>query len=275
MITDRPRISCSTASMYHLPLPMVLRIIQDAGYDGAELVVTPIMLLQQRGITQRNVLRVGLPILSIHPPLLRFPRWPRSQLGGMVYVVAAARDFGAELVVIHAPKSYSLTTPRAQQYIAAIDIVRELAASNNITIGLETTQKPIDHPPRLFDDMTAFLEFTDAHALGVTFDTCHAAANQDDIVAMVERIGQRLGNVHFSDCTKVGDARPHTHRFPGSGNTSDLMAGVAALQRSQYRGMITLEISPTELLLLSPRQLVKQLSAAREYVVQALADGQV
>jgi len=276
MAHPRPRISCSTGTFYHLPLERSLALIRDAGYDGAEFAVSPESLARTTTAIERIVRRVGLPILSYHPPLYPFPGWPRNQKAGMLAVVEGARALGAEVAVIHAPKGYSLTTPRALQYVAGITAAREQAALYDVVIGFETTQCAHDgKPAMLFDDLTLFLDFARQHDLSVTFDTAHAGANGDDLVAVLERIGPRLRNIHLSDCrmetSRDGRPQPKTHLIPGDGNTGDIPAFLAALGSSGYGGLITLEVSPFALGLWPPATLSQRLIAMREYVEQRLA----
>ena len=273
--TNRPRISCSTGSLYHLPLATALAVIRDAGYDGVEMVASPETIMRGLPAVQRIVARAGLPALSFHPPLYPFPGWPRTQLGGMLSVVAGAQALDCAVGVIHAPKGFSLATPRARQYVAGIDIARQLAAQHGIAIGFETTQRPHDgRRAMLFDDLDVFLTFADEHDLGVTLDTSHAGANGDSLLAVLAQIGPRLRNVHLSDCrVDAAQRQPSTHRMPGDGNTVDLAAFIRALGQADYDGLITLEVAPPLLGLWPPAQIARRLAEARAFVTTALDAG--
>lgn len=271
MPEPRPRISCSTGSLYHLPLALALRIIRDAGFDGCEFVISPESLARGMAAMGRVVARAGLPTLSVHPPLYPFPGWPRDQRAAILAVVEGAQQLGGAVGVIHAPKSRSLLTPRARQYIAALDEAQALAERAGVVIGLETTQRPRSKQPLLFDDLRYFLAFTDTHDLSVTLDTCHAGANGDDLLVVLDQIGPRLRNIHYSD-VRIGDPhnKPATHQFPGTGNRVDLAVFTNALSRGGYGGLITLEIAPTVVGLWPPKRLVRRLTAAREFISRAL-----
>jgi sugar phosphate isomerase/epimerase len=270
-LINRPCISCSTGTLYHLPAATAFGIIRDAGFDGAEYVAGPESLIRGWAAIGRVAERSGLPVLSFHPPLYPFPGWPRDQKKGMLQVIEGAHALGGSLGVIHAPKGYSLSTPRAQQYVDGIDRAREKAVQHGITIGLETTQRPVKKRPMIFDDLDFFLHFTNEHDLNVTLDTSHAAANNDDLLDVLKQIGHRLQNIHFSDCRfSTKETKPQTHLVPGKGNSVDLVAFTQALMQANYTGLITLEISPTQFSLWSPRKLVKELATAREFVISAL-----
>lgn len=270
----RPRISCSTGSLYHLPLAVALRLIRDAGFDGAEVVGSLETLARGKAAMARIVARAGIPALSFHPPLYPFPGWPLTQAGRAEATMEHARALGSALAVIHAPKSWSMATPRALEYIAAIDAAQTFGAAHGIVIGLETTQKPWDgRPPMLFDDLSYFMRFVAAHDLAVTFDTSHAAANGDDLPIVLGQIGARLRNIHFSDCGPViPGQRPKTHLRPGMGTAVDLAAFTRDLTRTGYTGLITLEISPLELRPWSLPAISRRLAQARAFVAAALAD---
>ena len=268
-----PRISCSTASLYHLPLATTVGLLRDAGFDGVELVASPETLARGMRTTQRILQRAGMPALSFHPPLLPFPGWPRDQFWRGLTTAHHARDLGCEVAVIHAPKSHSLATPRAQQYIAAIDAAHRTATEHDFVIGLETTQRPWDgKPPLLFDDLTYFLGFADEHHLSVTFDTCHAAASGNDLLADLDHIGPRLRNIHFSDCLTLGPGKkPKTHVSPGQGNTVNLAAFVRALATHRYTGLITCELSLFELHDWSLNKITQKLATSRAFIAEAWA----
>lgn len=273
MAEQRARLSCSTASFYELPLASAVGIIRDAGFDGVELVAGPESLARGLAATRRVLERAGMPALSFHPPLYPTPGWPRSQLGRGRAAAESVRELGCEVMVIHAPKSRTLATPRARQYIAAIEDARDLGKAHGFVVGLETTQRPTDgRPPMLFDDLAFFLRFADEHNLSVTLDTCHAAASGDDLPAVLAQIGPRLRNIHFSDCrTRPDHKKPATHLRPGTGNTVDLAAFVRALGHSGYTGLITCEVSPLELFAWSRRAMVRKLAATHDFIAKALA----
>jgi sugar phosphate isomerase/epimerase len=223
--------------------------------------------------TRRVLERTGMPALSFHPPLYPMPGWPRSQSARSALTAASARALGCEVTVFHAPKSRSMSTPRAQQYTAAIDAARDLGAANGFVVGLETTQRPADgRPPLLFDTLEYFLMYADDHGLSVTLDTCHAAAHGDDLIAVLDQIGPRLRNIHFSDCARRPHrAKPRTHLFPGTGDTVDLAAFVQALGQRGYTGLITCEVSPFALWSWSRRTIERRLAALHDFIATALA----
>ncbi len=267
----RPRVSCSTATSYHLPLAIALRMIRDAGCDGAEVVLGPETIFRGMSALAQTTAHVGLPILSVHPPLYRFPGWPRDYREAMRQVVDATGRLGAEVAVIHAPKSRTLASPRARRYVAALDAACALAQGQGNVIGLETTQRPLSgKPPMLFDDLPFFLDFVDQHSLAVTLDTSHAGANGEELAATLAAIGPRLRNIHFSDVTVLDTLRkPQTHRMPGSGNRVDLANFVQRLAQAGYQGVFTLELAPGEVGLWPPRTIIRRLRQARDFIVDA------
>jgi sugar phosphate isomerase/epimerase len=268
MPTAALRVSCSTACLYHLPLRMALRLIRAAGFDNVEMVASVESLARGFAATRRMIQAAGLRALSYHPPLVRVPNWPRDQFRMGMAIAEGAQALGCEVAVIHAPQSTTLETPRGRQYIAALHAARRMGEDAGFAIGLETTERPHQGKPlKLFDDLEYLLRFTDDLGLGVTLDTTHAAANGDDLATVTSAIGPRLRNIHFSDCRAVApDRRPLRHLIPGQGNTVDLAAFVRDLSACGYSGIITCEISPLALHPFSPRRIVQDLTAAREFI---------
>jgi sugar phosphate isomerase/epimerase len=271
---EMPHISCSTGTFYHLPLTTTLALIRDAGYTGAEFVVSPESLIRGMSYIERVTSQSRLPILTVHPPLFRFPGWPRSRLGAMVSVVSHARELGAKIGVIHAPKGYSLESTRVRQYCHALTVAQKLGKQHDIEIGLETTQRPIRKRPMILDDLERFLQFADTYQISVTLDTCHAAANRDNLVSVLNLIGSRLRNIHLSDAAFIpGRRKPKTHLLPGTGNLADLHLFIKTLAQTRYAGVITLELSPFVVGLWPPSTILSHLNSAREFVVEAWQSG--
>lgn len=272
------RINCSTGTLYHLPLATALGIIRDAGFDGAELVASPETMLRGLQFAGRVAHQAQVPICTYHPPLSRIPGWPNEHIDRILAVMRDAYEVGAHIGVIHAPKTYTMTTTRGQAYTQGIILARRFQDYYGVQISLETTQRPWKPQirPRLFDDMGYFLRFTQEYDLGVTFDTSHSGANGDDISVILHNIGNRLCNIHVSDCRiDTQNDKPFTHLFPGNGNTVDFDALTTTLIRTSYQGVVTLEISPFEAGFLPINTLVRRLSEARTFLTHMLQKKQL
>ena len=65
------QISLSTACLYIYPLRKIFEIAQRVGFDGVELVISPEVEWRGGEYIRRLSDEYALPILSVHPPLLR------------------------------------------------------------------------------------------------------------------------------------------------------------------------------------------------------------
>jgi sugar phosphate isomerase/epimerase len=260
------RISFSTGIYYHLPLAYSLSLARDLGFDGVEWVVHPGYLFGGLEPVRQAFQASGVRPLSIHPPFYPFPGWPRRSSRITARLGALARHLHAGVFVVHAPLVSHLQTPRAEDYAAAIDLGR-LAGGSRVTPTIESSQY---HGRRqtYFDSLKHLLDFCDAHDCGITFDTCHAGANGQDLLACYETVKPLLRNVHLSDVRWVR-GRPHTHVLPGEG-ALPLAAFLAALARDGYAGLVTLESHPSRTGMHSRRAAARRLGEALAFVRRAI-----
>jgi sugar phosphate isomerase/epimerase len=256
------RISFSTGIYYHLPLSYSLGLAHDLGFDGVEWVIHPGYLLGGLEPVREALQALDVPALSIHPPFYPFPGWPRRSSRITARLGALARQVGAEIFVVHAPLVPHLQSQRAQGYAAAMDL-GGLAGGSRVTPTIESGQY---HGRRqtYFDDLRHLADFCEAHGCGITFDTCHAGANGQDLLACYEAIKPLLRNIHLSDVRWAG-ARPHTHALPGEG-TLPLAAFLRALARDGYPGLVTLESHPLRTGMQSRRAAVRRLGKALAFI---------
>ncbi|HLJ80129.1 MAG TPA: sugar phosphate isomerase/epimerase, partial [Ktedonobacterales bacterium] len=138
-----------------------------------------------------------------------------------------------------------------------------------IEITLESSQYNLRTHRYLLDDLRALVEFAQQRGCAVTFDTCHAGANGEDLLECYEIVRPALRNVHLSDVAWRG-GKPITHRLPGEG-TLPLAAFLGLLARDGYDGLITLEIHPREAGFWSRARSVRRLKKALAFVRGAIA----
>ncbi len=141
-------------------------------------------------------------MLSVHPPFallskVPFVPWPRKIVRSFPRVTSLAAALGAELVVSHTVFLYSVDSQRGQRFLEALRLGR--AAGNGIAIAIESNQYSKRTRRYLLDDLPTLARFTAEHGYGLTFDTCHAGANGDDLLEDYEIVRPMLANVHLSD----------------------------------------------------------------------------
>lgn len=237
------KISFSTATYLQYPLSFSLRLARDLGFDGVEWDVSPGYLVTGLSDVQSAFATAGVRPLSIHPPLLPWIGWPRRNVRAAPRLGALARRLGAELFVLHLPELASLASPRAQLYVDAIER-GQLAGGPRVAVAIENLQ--FDKRGRRYpvDDLATVARFCQDHGCGLTFDTCHAGANGEDLLADYAIVKPVLRNIHLSDVVWAG-GRAHTHRLPGEG---ELPLGelLRTLARDHYAGLVTIEMRPDQ-----------------------------
>lgn len=266
------RISFSTGTFYHRGLDYSLRVAHESGFDGVEYVIGPEYFLRGQGALEQVAQAGKLPVLSVHPPFtlltkLPFVPWPRKIVRSFPRVTAIAASLGAQLVVSHTVFLYSGSSPKARRFLEALRMGR--TAGNGITIAVESNQFYRRKRRYLLDDLATLTRFVAAHGYGLTFDTCHAGANGEDLLADLELVRPVLANVHLSDVV-WRDGRARTHLPPGVGQLP-LRAFLRALAASGYDGLLTLEINPGYVSQLDTDQAVRQLRQSVDFVREALS----
>lgn len=262
------RISFSTGTFYHRGLNYSLRLAQAAGFDGVELVVGGRYILNGTLPYQRALTTHDVPVLSVHPPFYPLPGWPRAFTQSIPRLASITQALGGTLCVVHTPFLASSDTPRALRYTEGLR--QALAATEaRIDIALESSQYNERAHRYLLDDLRALVDFAQERNCAVTFDTCHAGANGEDLLACFEIVRPVLRNVHLSDVVWRG-GKPITHRLPGEG-TLPLAPLLGLLARDGYDGLVTLEIHPREASFLSAGAALRRLKQALDFVRGAIA----
>lgn len=262
------RISFSTGTFYHRGLGYSLDLARDAGFDGVELVLGPEYLLHSTGSLRRIAREREIPVLSVHPPFYPLPGWPRRATLVVPRLATVSREIGADLCVVHTPFLRGFATPRSQRYSAGL---RQgiAAGGGEVAVTLESSQYDQRRERYLLDDLKTLVDFAMERDCGITFDTCHAGANREDLLACYEIVRPALRNVHLSDVVWKGD-KPHTHILPGEGMLP-LDEFLAVLTRDGYNGLITMEIHPRQASFLSRPRALQRLKKALDFVRSATA----
>ncbi len=241
------RYSFSTGTLYPLPLATSLRLARDLGYDGVELALGPEALYLGEAPLLRAIERIGVPVLSVHPPFTSLPGWPRWPSQRLPRVVRMARALGAELAVTHTLNFYDPDSPRNAHLSQAIRL-GHVAGEGRVALTIENSQ----YTSRLARGHMAYLDHTQrlinyarTRDCGLTYDTCHAGASHEDVLLTGELMRPLLRNVHLNDMT-WRDHRPRTHLTPGDGELP-LRELLQRLVASGYTGLVTVELHPREI----------------------------
>ncbi len=257
------RISFSTGTFYHRGLGYSLDLAREAGFDGVELVLGPEYLLRGEDASRRIAAGHDVPVLSVHPPFYPLPGWPRGASRAVPRLASVSRSVGAELCVVHTPFLRSPTSPRARSYSESLRR-GSAATGGEVRVTLESSQYNKRRERYLLDDLKALVDFAQERGCGVTFDTCHAGANREDILACYETVRPALRNVHLSDVQWKGK-QARTHILPGEGELP-LADFLARLARDGYEGLVTMEIHPRQVEFLSRQRSLRRLKQALDFV---------
>ncbi|HEX8035417.1 MAG TPA: sugar phosphate isomerase/epimerase [Ktedonobacterales bacterium] len=261
------RISFSTGTFYHRGLGYSLGLAREIGYDGVELALGPEYTLRGVDYLVRTLQRFGVRALSVHPPFRGLPGWPVRATQVIPLLTTISRQVNAELAVVHTPVLSHEKSPRAERYSLGLRLGQE-AVGGAVRLGLESNQYNLRPRRFLLDDLAALTRFAQERNCLVTFDTCHAGANGEDILACYEIVRPVLGNIHLSD-VRFGRGRPYTHVMPGEGSLP-LDRFLAALARDGYDGLVTVEVRPEEVGWFGRERHVRRMRQALDYVRAAI-----
>jgi len=102
----------------------------------------------------------------------------------------------------------------------------------------------------------------------VTLDTSHVGASKVDLIRAYSALAGQLRHVHLSDSDLTGGDQ---HRLPGKGRLP-LRPFLSALARSDYPGVVSLELKPWSLGAPAPETILERMRGALEFARGALAD---
>ncbi len=264
------RLSFSTGTFYHRSLDYSLRLARDLGFDGVELAIGPEALYTGAAPLRRAIERVGLPVLSVHPPFIALPGWPRWSTQRIPRMMALARELGAELGVTHTMHFYDPDSARNAHFSQAIRM-GIAAGGGQVALTIENNQYNRRRRLAYLDHLQRLVNYAQTRGCGITFDTCHAGASRENLLLDYELVQPLLRNVHLNDLI-WRDGQPRTHRVPGDG-ALPLRELMERLARDEYAGLVTVELHPREVGLLgragAERALGRSIEMMRSAIAQA------
>ena len=230
------RIGLSTSSVYPESTAHAFAYAAALGYDAVEVMVGIDALSQQTSAVLQLSEHHEIPICAVHAPTLLLTQrvWGTEPWGKLERSAEMAHGVGAEVVVVHPPFRWQ------KEY--ARDFVDGIAALENST-GIRFAVENM-YPWRATKKRGAEMYLpgwdpSEEPYANTTIDLSHAAIAQADVIAMAERLGDRLRHVHLTDGS--GSAKDE-HLVPGRG----VMGAAAFLQhlaRTGFGGEIVLEIN--------------------------------
>jgi len=266
-------ISFSTGCLYGMPLRGVLRLAAEAGFEGVELLIAPEVLGLGPGRVRSLVRDLGLEVRVVHRGLMPIAGW-REHGAGMARMVEFARAVEAPTVVIHPPRRVrAMDDPAAVRFRRLVDAAVR-TAGDDVSVAIENLSlKRAEERRSPFSDLSFLPVFAEAHGLGLTLDTSHAATYGHDVLDVYRTFRGLLRNVHLSDY-RPGPAMVNNalltnhfvqHQIPGEG-VLPLVPLLQAMIADDYAHNVTLEVGPIPMRAWWPPALRRSLRRMADFV---------
>lgn len=230
----------SASSVYPLSCEDGFRLAAKAGFDGVEVMVTNEPVTQSAAGLRQLSETYGMPILSIHAPVLLLTHfvWGRDPQVKLERAAELAAKVGATTVVVHPP--FRWQSSYADRFL---DIVRQTSRATGIEIAVENM-----FPWKIRNSqMQAYAPGPDPSELdcdAITLDFSHAALSGDDALDLALDYGDRLRHVHLCDGTATGSDNRifDEHLLPGYGKqpVAEVLQYLAA---KEWNGNVVAEIN--------------------------------
>lgn len=229
--TDRPQVLATTGALLLTPLGWVMDAIADAGFSGAEVVISHQRDSRSPTMVNGFAREAGLTVPVVHGPYMVALR----RVLGVDYRQKTRRSleraaaFGAQTLVAHAPLRWER---KARRWLADRE-ADDAGADAGVRFAMENL---FPWRGRAFSsavtpgDLSAY-----SH---VVFDTSHFAVTGVDLLEAWDALADRVCHIHLSD--NLG---------AGTDSHAPIGAGVLPLERflqhvgaSGYTGTLTLEL---------------------------------
>ena len=229
-----PRLLASTGPLFSDDLTWALEVIADAGFDGAELMVTQDPMTQHAPTVSAAVDAVGLPIDVVHGPFLLVTR--RVFTSNLIEKARRSLDLaaqvGADLMIVHPPFQWQASFHRW-----LLDEGDEEAASLGTAVGVENL-----YPVGVLGRPVPFHRYIEAEDLApfrnTVLDTSHFGVSEVDIRHAWTVLQHNAAHLHVSDYRGQG-RDSHAPLGFGMLPLAGFLGDVAA---SGFTGAITLEL---------------------------------
>ena len=220
----------STAAFFARPLSETFRLVAEAGYVGAEVMVTKDPASQDPRAMRELADEHGLTIGALHAPSLLLTRkvWGTDPIGKIYRAIEVAHEARIPTVVMHPPYRWQMgyrrwldeRLPGLERDAGVVVAIENMFPIKGITFHANQDLDELDGLPDL------------------VLDTSHAAIAKHDLIEVRQRFGDRLRHVHLSDNAGRGW---DSHLPPGEGilPLDDFLDDLAS---NGYEGAVSLEV---------------------------------
>jgi sugar phosphate isomerase/epimerase len=231
----RPRLVCSTASLFSRPVREVFPLLAETGFDGVEIMVTKDPATQDAHQLRDLAERHGVTVEAIHAPFLLMWRkvWGTDPVGKIYRALELAEDVGAPLVVVHPPYRWQADYRRwLEEQLPGLEEQTgvRVAMENMFPVRVRGRKVAAFHAHRSLDDLDPFPD--------VVLDTSHAAVAGLDLFEALERLRGRLAHVHLSNNAGKG----WDSHLPVDEGVLPLDRFLDVLGASGFAGAVSLEL---------------------------------
>jgi sugar phosphate isomerase/epimerase len=229
-------IALSTASTYPESTAHAFGYAAQLGYDAVEVMVGIDALSQQTSAIKQLIEHHEMPVCAIHAPCLLWTQrvWGTEPWGKLERSADLAHEVGADVVVVHPPFRWQ------KEYSAGfVDGIAALEESTGIAFAVENMYPWRASSRRGMEMYLPGWDPSEQPYANTTIDLSHAAIAGSDVIAMADRLGDRLRHIHLTDGS--GSAKDE-HLVPGRGSMG-ASAFLAHLAEKGFDGHIVLEIN--------------------------------
>ncbi len=217
-----------------LDLEYVFKRLKETGVDGIELVIG-IKSRWSVGKIKRLSERYALPITSVHQPI-----WSGLNLNFDENFVDVARELGTNKIVCHPLTRLSLQDKRMRTYLGKL---ARLQQEKGVEIMLENMSpqgegllNSLFPSGEETGDIEKLFAITKEFGLKMTIDIDHLSLARPHEESWFAKVLPHVGNIHLSSFTKT---KEHLPLYMGDFKAKEFLA---ALERLNYKGLLTLEI---------------------------------
>jgi sugar phosphate isomerase/epimerase len=230
-----PLVGLSNASVYPESTAHAFAWAAQLGYDAVEVMVGVDSLSQQTAAIRQLSEHHGVPVCAIHSPCLLFTQrvWGTDPWAKLERSAELAAAVDADVVVVHPPFRWQ------REYAAVfVEGIADLEERTGIAFAVENMY-PWRASSRRMDMYSPHWDPSRESYANTTIDLSHAAIAGTNVIAMAERMGDRLRHIHLTDGT--GSAKDE-HLVPGRGSMG-AAAFLRHLVQREFSGHVVLEIN--------------------------------
>lgn len=263
-------LSIAVGALTFYPLDTALLIARDAGATMVEVLLSRRMLSHGGDSIASQARRAGVSICTSHA-VLSFRRQTIHEkiASDVASIRAAAAIESCRSIVLHTPLTDNGQAAPVQRWLDAIVEAREQLRPD-LDLALENRAENWDGTPaQWLDDIGRLASVAGEWGASVCLDLAHAASFGVGLTSAIEAVGSQLVNVHLSDARQrryrggLLNGLLRDHLLPGDGALA-IDTALADLAARDYRGPLTLELSPASLRAWLPGAPRRRLSAAIE-----------